>query len=105
MVEYGHTSRRLIRLLAVLTGFVLLLSTAVGYEAVRAQQLAEQATSIRAQQRAGCLAGNDARKGQLLLWHHVLDLPPTAPRTAAAQEQADEFGHYVDQVLAPRKCG
>jgi hypothetical protein len=104
LVRYGHTSRRMIRVLGVSLALDILLSVAVAWVAWRADQTSREATSIQAQQRSACLAGNEARAGQRTLWHHVLDLPPTAPRTEAQQQQADQVGAYVDGLFAPRRC-
>jgi hypothetical protein len=104
LVRYGHRNRVLIRILGAILMFDVLLSMGLGLVAFRADQAARQANSTQQQQRAACIAGNEARTGNRQLWHHVLDLPPSAPRTPAQQQQADEFSMYVDQLFAPRSC-
>lgn len=102
--QASRRSRRMIHLLAFSLAFDILLSIGLGVLALRANQLAIEANSIEERARSTCLSSNEARAGQMQLWHHVLDLPPTAPRTAAQQQQADQFGRYVDNLFAPRKC-
>lgn len=96
--------RRLNLLLAASIAFDVGLSIMLGSVAWQARDLAQQASSIQARAYATCLSGNEARAGQMQLWHYVLDLPPTTPRTPAQQQQADQFGRYIDQLFAPRKC-
>lgn len=104
IIRYGHRTRLLLRWLAVSLAFDLVLSLGLGYVAIRAQQLAEQANSIQDRARAGCLSGNEFRKTQLQIWHYILDLPPTSPRSAAQEAQQAQFRAYVDGQFALRKC-
>src|SRR5205085_7345051 len=72
-------SRRNLRLIRLLVGsvvFDILLSVGLGYETLKTYQLAQQASSLERQARVACLAGNDARAGQVQLWGYILDLPP-----------------------------
>jgi hypothetical protein len=95
----------LIRILGISVALDLLLSVGVGYLAWQAQGLAAQANSIEQRARATCLAGNEARAGQIQLWHYVLDLPPSMPRTPEQQAQVDAVRAYIDHLFAPRVCG
>lgn len=104
LVRASKRNRRLIRYLAISVGLDVLLSLGLGVLAWRANQLALQANSISAREYATCVAGNDARAGQITLWDYVIDLPPTTPRTPAQQQQADQFKVYVHHLFAPRKC-
>lgn len=104
LARASQRNRTFIRILAVSLVADMLLTLGVIALAWRDNQLFAQTTSIRQQQHLTCLASNESRAGQRQLWHHVLDLPPAQPRTAEQQQQADDFGRYVDDVFAPRKC-
>lgn len=102
-----RASRRnllLIRLLAVSIAFDLFLSMGLGIVAFRANQTAEQANSLQARARTTCLSGNETRAGQIQLWHYILDLPPSTPRTEAQQQQVEQFRAYLDHLFVARKC-
>jgi hypothetical protein len=100
----GRHRQRLIRILGASLALDILLTGGFGWLAWRADQSARAAASLQAQAHATCLSGNEARAGQRQLWHYILDLPPTAPRTPAQQEQADRFAVYIDSTFAPRRC-
>jgi hypothetical protein len=104
LVRYSHRTRLLLRWLAVSLAFDFILSVGLGYVAIRGQRVAVQANSIQERARVGCLSGNEFRKTQLQLWHYILDLPPTTPRTPAQDAQQAAFRAYVDGQFALRKC-
>lgn len=104
LVRASKRNRRLITYLAISVGLDVLLSLGLGALAWRANQLALQADSIEARAYATCVAGNEARAGQVELWGYILTLPPTSPRTPAQQQQADDFKAYVERLFAPRRC-
>lgn len=104
LVKASRRNRLLIRILGVSVALDLILSAGVGYLAWQAQHLATQANSLEERAKATCVAGNEARAGQIELWHYVLDLPPTTPRTAEQQAQADSFRSYINRLFAPRQC-
>ena len=102
-----RSSRRnwlLIRILGVSVALDVLLSGGVGYLAYEASRTAQQAASLQVQLHTTCVAGNEPRAGQITLWHYLLDLPPTSPRTPEQQQQAVQFRAYVDRLFAPRRC-
>lgn len=104
LLRYGHASRNLIHWLAVSIALDIMLSLALGWVAIGAQQTANQASSLAARSYQACLAGNDFRATELQLWNYILDLPPTAPRTPDQQAQQVQFRTYIDRQFAPRKC-
>jgi hypothetical protein len=104
LVKASRRNLLLIRILGVSLAIDVLLTVGFGWVAWRADLTARQAASLQAQAHATCLSGNEARAGQRQLWHYILDLPPTAPRTPAQQEQAVAFGAYIDDIFAPRRC-
>lgn len=104
LVLASRRNQRMIRLLAISLAFDVLLTLALAVVTVQTEMVVRQANSLQAQAHATCLASNEARAGQVTLWHHLLDLPPAAPRTPEQQEQADAFGRYVDHLFAPRQC-
>jgi hypothetical protein len=105
LTRYGHRNRTLIKWVAASLALDMVLSVALGYVAIRAQQVANQADSIAQSQYNSCLAGNEYRKGQLQLWHYVLDLNSTSSNmTELQKQQAGQFRRYVDQQFALRPC-
>lgn len=58
---------------------------------------------------AGCLAGNQNKHGQVLIWKKLASLTPPAastPPAVAAQQEAkvQKFLAFVEQVDGPRNC-
>ncbi len=104
LVKASRRNLLLIRILGVSVALDLLLSAGVGYLAYQARQTAAQANSIEAQARTTCMAGNQARAGQIQLWHYVLDLTSATQRTPEQQQQATQFRAYIDKLFAPRRC-
>jgi hypothetical protein len=105
LTQSGRHQRIMLRVLTVSLVLDIVLSVGLGFVAFQAQRLAAEATSLRQQQRATCLAGNEARAGQITLWHHVLsDFPATAPRTEEQAQQAHQFALYVENLFKPRNC-
>lgn len=104
LVKASRRNWLLIRILGVSVALDVLLSGGVGYLAYQASRTAQQANSLQVQIHTTCEAGNEARAGQITLWHYLLDLPPTTPRTPEQQEQARQFRAYVDRLFAPRRC-
>jgi hypothetical protein len=104
LVKASRRNWLLIRILAVSVALDLALSAGVGYLAVQARQTAAQANSIQAQARTACAAANQARAGQIQLWHYVLDMTAATSRTPEQQQQAARFRAYIDELFAPRRC-
>lgn len=104
LVKASRRNWLVIRILGASVVIELLLGAGVAYLAYEARQTAAQANSLAAQARTTCLAGNQARAGQLQLWHYVLDMTATTARTPEQQEQATRFRIYIDELFAPRRC-
>lgn len=104
LVKASHRNWLLIRILIAAVGIELLLGIGVVYLAYQASRTATQANSLEAQARTTCLAANEARVGQLQLWHYVLDMTSSVPRTPEQEQQAARFRVYVDRLFAPRHC-
>lgn len=104
LAKASHRNLNLIRLLGAAIILDILLSLAVGYVAYRADQVSRQATSLQQQAHTSCLAGNDARRGQLQLWGYILDLPPSSPPSPEQERQAQQFRQYIQRIFAPRHC-
>lgn len=104
LVKASHRNWLLIRILIAAVGIELLLGVGVVYLAVQAFQTSAKANSLEQQARTTCLAANEARAGQLQLWHYVLDMTAAVQRTPAQEQQAAQFRVYVDRLFAPRHC-
>lgn len=104
LAKASRRNRVLIRLLAFSVALDVLLSIGLGALAWQARQVADQANSIQARAYATCQASNEARAGQVQLWHYLLDLTSASPRTPEQQRQVGEVRAYVDHLFAPRRC-
>jgi hypothetical protein len=97
-------NRTMIRLLWLTVTLDIFLSVALGVVGYENFKLAQQANSLQVRIQQTCLAGNDARRGQITLWKYLLDFPPNAPRTHVEQQQIDSLRVYINKLFAPRNC-
>lgn len=112
LATYGQRNRNLIRRVTV--GFAGLLVmvvvvAAVAWIAIDASNEAKKATSVAAQNRqnakVSCLAGNEARAGQIRTWSFVLDAASANPNQTPQQKKLiADFRIYISEIFAPRNC-
>jgi hypothetical protein len=104
----ARRSRLHIRLLALSLVFDISLSVGLGALAIKADNASKKATSVRAQQRSSCTAGNEARSIESQLWNYVLNSPPPANQTpaeaATLKQEVDRFRTFIGDVFQPRVC-
>lgn len=97
--------RRRVRILAASVILDIVLSIAVGFFAVTAVSAKDQAEQNRTNSRIACLAGNDARAGQIQLWDYVLSVSASKSPTPEEKARTETFRVYVKNLFKPRDCG
>lgn len=106
---YGRHNRWFVVIDIVLTiGFAFATYVAVDASAAAGRN-GVTLTQLHASQVQGCLAGNQTRAQEILLWEHLARIASPAPHLTKAQIAANkhevaELLAYIKMTFAPRQC-
>lgn len=104
--SYGHRSRTLIGLVAILSGVILAVAVVAIVAAVNASSANDAAHRNQQTAVSACQAANDSREQNRQLWMHVVDLVTTAQThpTPAQAQAITAFKTKINTTFAQRDC-